>query len=112
MTAVPRFVPMVGDSMEPTIKPGDLVAVLPSGRWYGDDIYVICEQDTPLIVRASSDFRGGVRVSYDNPRYSPWTMTRDEFLAALLGKVFALCVVTDRAVMEDVGVVADWGLPM
>ena len=32
MTAVPRFMPMVGDSMEPTVRNGDLVAVLQVDR--------------------------------------------------------------------------------
>ena len=84
------------------------MAVLPGAVWQGDGLYVICELDTPLIIRASSDFRGGVTVSYDNERYSSWTLTRDQFTASLLGKVFAICRIVDRAVMEDAGVLAPW----
>ena len=108
MSAIPRFVPMAGDSMEPTLRTGDLVAVLPGATWRGDGLYVLCEADTPLIVRASSDFRGGVTVAYDNKRYSSWTLTRGQFTASMLGVVFAICRIVDRAVMEDAGVLASW----
>ena len=47
-------------------------------------------------------------MSYDNPRYLPWTMTQDEFLAALLGTVFAVCQVVDRATARDVEVLEPW----
>ncbi len=108
MNATPRLVPMVADSMAPTIRPGDLVAVMPGCAWQGDGLYVLCERGAPLIVRASSDFRAGVTVAYDNQRYSSWAMTRDEFTAAMLGKVFAVCQIIDHAAMKHAGILAPW----
>ena len=34
---------MLGDSMAPTVNPGDLVAVLPGSGWNGDGLYVADE---------------------------------------------------------------------
>ena len=94
--------------MAPTVKPGDMVAVLPANRYRGAGLYVVDVLGQPNIVRVHVNERGQIHVGYDSPRYTGGTTNQDAFEASLLGRVFAVCQVTDRTAMQDAGMLDGW----
>lgn len=92
----PRLMPIEGDGMAPTLKSGDLVAVVPTDRFRCDGIYVLDIEGEPAVYRCASDFRGNVACCYDNPRYTDWLMPGAAFEAKVLGYVVATVNVIDR----------------
>ena len=64
-----RFFPMVGDSMEPRIRPRDLVAVLPFDHVGSDNLYVLEVLGQPTVVRVTRT-GDGFHAAYDNPSTS------------------------------------------
>lgn len=67
-----------GDSMEPTLREGDMVLVDHQRREVaGDDIYVIRLEDHLYAKRLRRVFGGGLEVISDNPVYSPMTIAAD-----------------------------------
>lgn len=102
--AVPRFMPLRGDSMAPTIGPDHVLAVVPAEGYSGEGLYVLemlpggCE-----VRRCSGDFRGGVRLGLDNPRYQSPSVSVADFERWVIGKVVAVIQVLDRQAV---------GLPM
>ena len=105
MSAVPRFVPMIGDGMHPGVRNGDLVAVLPVPAFRGAGLYVIEDAlGVPNVVRAFVDGFGRLIVGRDNPASTaPATIGFDVFAACVLGKAFGICRITDRALLDDAG---------
>ena len=91
MTSTPRFMPMIGDSMVPTVGPGDLVAVLPTSEFRGEGLYVIDVAGEPNVVRVQSMGNGMLGILYDHPAYNGRAMLAADLPDALLGKVFAIC---------------------
>jgi len=60
----------IGDSMEPTIRPGALLVIDNSQRTIGnDDVYVLRLDDHLLAKRLQRMINGSVRVMSDNPIY-------------------------------------------
>lgn len=99
-TGTMRLVPIGGDTMEPTLKRGDAVAVVPVTRFSYDSLYVVDVDTTTRVYRCSSDFCGGVVLSNDNKAYSSLQMSRDEFAEIVIGQVAVLCRVIDRSLLD------------
>lgn len=98
--ACARIIPVVGDSMAPTLTFNHVAFVVPVASYRGEGIYVLDVLGHPDYVRCDSIGRGRIRLLRDNPRYSGSTMTLADFEAALLGKVVAVCDVIDRALLD------------
>lgn len=83
-----RFMPVRDDSMEPTLRPGDLAAVdATQTTIVGDRIYVLEINGAPVIRRVQLWPGGQVRITADHPalRDHPVIMPRDEVI--VLGAV-------------------------
>jgi len=60
----------IGDSMEPTIRSGDLLLIDRSiDRILDDAIYVIVRAEVLVVKRIQRFFRGAVTIKSDNPSY-------------------------------------------
>lgn len=86
-----RTMPMIGDSMAPTIRPGDLIHAEPCHTWHGDGLYVLevlpgCAE----VRRLNSDFQGGIRGAVDHPAYTPWVLPAPEVLPLIIGRIMAV----------------------
>ena len=85
-----RWLPMVGDSMEPRIRSRDLVAVLPIDRVGHNGLYVIDQGlGAPAVVRLSQTNEGW-HVGYDNPRCLGGPCTRERVDAMVVGIVIGV----------------------
>ncbi len=72
----------MGDSMEPTIRDGDLLLIDTSVRHVLDDaIYVIAKGDALVVKRLHQFFGGAVLIKGDNPLYPEETLQGDELQA-------------------------------
>ncbi|MDZ5646378.1 S24 family peptidase [Nitrospirillum sp. BR 11828] len=97
----PRFMPVESDCMEPTLRSGDLVAVVPVDTWHGEGIYALEMLPGALeLFRCAPDYLGGLVLSRDNPRYSTRTVSREWFLAHVAAKVAGTLSLLDRGLME------------
>ena len=83
-----RALQVRGDSMEPTLRPGDIVVCDLNG-WQGDGVYVIRDQDSAYVKRVRR-VREGFEVISDNTVYQPWQCPSEELV--LVGRV-VFCVV-------------------
>lgn len=83
-----RALRVKGDSMEPTLRPGDIVVCDQNG-WQGDGVYVIRDQDSAYVKRVRR-IRAGFEVISDNTVYQPWQCPSEELV--LVGRV-VFCVV-------------------
>lgn len=83
-----RALRVKGDSMEPTLRPGDIVVCDQNG-WQGDGVYVIWDQDSAYVKRVRR-IRAGFEVISDNTVYQPWQCPSEELV--LVGRV-VFCVV-------------------
>jgi len=99
-TARVRFIPVIGDSMEPTLKRNNMVAVVPVSGYRAEGLYVLDVLGQPNIVRCQALSANSLRVWHDNPAYGGNTVTREWFEEALLGKVAAVLEITDRSLLE------------
>lgn len=86
-----RLVPVDTDAMEPTLRKGDAVAVVPATTLTADGLYVLDHSGAPRIYRCQADFRGGVHLLSDNKVYPTDHVPMDTFTAALLGKAVMTC---------------------
>ena len=70
-----------GDSMEPHIRQGDRVVVLPSQEPRNGDIVVAKFKDDGIVIKLYHESDGGRRVNLAsfNPLYPPTDYSRDEF---------------------------------
>ena len=83
-----RALRVKGDSMEPTLRPDDIVVCDQNG-WQGDGVYVIRDQDSAYVKRVRR-VREGLEVISDNVAYKPWQCPSEELV--LVGRV-VFCVV-------------------
>lgn len=83
-----RALRVKGDSMDPTLRPGDIVVCDQNG-WQGDGVYVIRDQDSAYVKRVRR-IRAGFEVISDNTVYLPWQCPSEELV--LVGRV-VFCVV-------------------
>jgi len=69
----------VGDSMEPTIRSGDLLLVdISVTRVQDDAIYIVVNRDLLVVKRLQAFFSGVVTIKSDNPAYVEETLTRQD----------------------------------
>ena len=63
------IVRVIGDSMEPTLSPGNDLLVAHAPRMMGDGIYVLRMEDSLLVKRLARTPDGRISVRSDNPAY-------------------------------------------
>jgi hypothetical protein len=92
---------MIGDSMAPTLRPGDLAGIVPVDGWAGNGVYAFEQLGRPVLRRAEHIHgTDRIRVFYDNSAYTGGEITAEQFNASVLGKVFTFCTVTEGALLQ------------
>jgi len=100
-----RIEKVKGDGMAPDLRPNwDMIIIRPIDRYVGEGLYSIDNGVGPDIYRVQNILGGRLLIKHDNPIYThSFTMTKDEFEAAVLGFVVADVKVRDeRMLMEAV----------
>jgi len=80
----------VGESMSPTITPGDLLITVPGPGWEDGWIVVVDVNDSDTIKRIYRSLDGGIDLIPDNNKYKPMHLTPEElktYNVAVLGHV-------------------------
>lgn len=80
----------VGESMSPTITPGDLLVTVPGSVWENGWIVVVDVNDSDTIKRIYRAEDGGIDLVPDNTKYKPMHLTPEDlmtFNVAVLGHV-------------------------
>lgn len=96
----PRFMPIEGDSMEPTLTFRHLAAVVPVAKFCGEGLYALnVYRDQVDFFRCNSIGPGGVMLSRDNPRYGSYSLSWPDFETALLGKVAGIMQVIEPTLL-------------
>ena len=82
-----------GESMKPTLYPGDIVLVDLHEAAIRDGLYVLQIEDVILIKRLQRLSGDLIKVSSDNPEYESWTANTHNLSQALkiVGKVVRIC---------------------
>lgn len=82
-----------GESMKPTLYPGDIVLANLHATAVHDGIYVLKIENVLLIKRLQRIAADAIRVSSDNATYKPWTMQVSELAekSVILGRVVRAC---------------------
>ncbi len=82
-----------GESMKPTLYPGDIVLANLHATAVHDGIYVLQIENVLLIKRLQRIAADTIRVSSDNASYEPWTMSVSELAekSVILGRVVRAC---------------------
>jgi transcriptional regulator with XRE-family HTH domain len=82
-----------GESMKPTLYPGDIVLANLHATAVHDGIYVLKIENVLLIKRLQRIAADEIRVSSDNATYKPWTMQVSELAekSVVLGRVVRAC---------------------
>lgn len=78
-----RALRVKGDSMEPTLRPGDIVVCDMNG-WQGDGLYVLRDENSAYVKRVRR-IREGLEVLSDNTAYKPWSCPSEELV--VIGRV-------------------------
>lgn len=78
-----------GDSMDPTLKDGDIV-VCDTGGWDGDGVYVIKTHEFAFVKRVILQPEGYMVIS-DNEKYPPYQVPASED-TVIIGKVYCAVV--------------------
>lgn len=78
-----------GDSMDPTLKDGDIV-VCDTGGWDGDGVYVIKTHEFAFVKRVILEPEGYMVIS-DNEKYPPYQVPASED-TVIIGKVYCAVV--------------------
>ncbi len=87
------ILPIKGDSMEPTIRSGELALIekLDPSDQPGDGIYVIRVEEAIAVKRLQFFPNKHIKVSSDNPLFSPYEVTPDNINDfAILGRVLVI----------------------
>ncbi len=98
----PRFVPMVGDSMTPTLKDGDFAAVVQTETYNFEGLYVLEFLSAPDVYRCAAMGPGKIRISKDNERYPAHVLTLRQFEESVAGQVVAACSVIAPSLIDAV----------
>ena len=80
----------VGESMSPTITPGDLLVTVPGSVWENGWIVVVDVNDSDTIKRIYRAEDGGIDLVPDNSKYKPMHLSPEDlmtFNVAVLGHV-------------------------
>lgn len=91
-----RLMPVLADNMEPTLRRGDVVAVLPVNDYCGEGIYAFALPIGGVFLRrCGAAAGGGVRLTHDNPLYrsagNPDVLSRAQMREMVLGRAAAVC---------------------
>lgn len=78
-----RALKVKGDSMEPTLRSGDIVVCDMNG-WQGDGLYVLRDENSVYVKRVRR-IRGGLEIISDNEAYKPWSCPSEELV--VIGRV-------------------------
>jgi len=84
------FVEAVGDSMVPTIRPGDLCVCIPDAAWESGNVVVVDINDSDTIKRIRRLKSGGIELIPDNEAYDCMHLTPDDcerFHVRVLGRI-------------------------
>lgn len=84
------FIDSVGDSMIPTIRPGDLCVCVPGDAWESGQIVVVDINDSDTIKRIERSSDGGIDLIPDNKDFTPMHYTPedcDRFQIKVLGRI-------------------------
>jgi phage repressor protein C with HTH and peptisase S24 domain len=92
--ANPKFVhalEVVGDSMSPTLNPGDLVLIDTQKLEVSSGVYVYASGGDIFVKRLSRLSIGGIRIISDNSAYPTEDLTSQDIDFKVLGKTFFVC---------------------
>ena len=84
------FVDSVGDSMVPTIRPGDLCVCIPGDAWDNGQIVVVDINDSDTIKRIQRTKDGGIDLIPDNTDFDVMHLTPEDcerFQVRVLGRI-------------------------
>ena len=84
------FIDSVGDSMIPTIRPGDLCVCVPGDAWESGQIVVVDINDSDTIKRIERSSDGGIDLIPDNKDFTPMHYTQEDcerFQIRILGRI-------------------------
>ena len=84
------FIDSVGDSMIPTIRPGDLCVCVPGDAWESDQIVVVDINDSDTIKRIKRTPDGGIDLIPDNTNFDVMHLTPEDcerFQVRVLGRI-------------------------
>lgn len=98
-----RTLAVSGDTMEPTLRRGDFVMVVPETRYRYEGLYVVEDNGFPTIYRVQPwSGRNELRMAMDHTalRDKPQIVTKDWFEEHILGFVVAHIQVTDPAALR------------
>lgn len=100
-----RLSPVIGDSMEPTLRGGlDYVACVPVDSYVGEGLYLLGGLGSPQVYRVDADLSDGLRLMCDNERYKATSVSLRYFEEVVLAKVVADVKVRDpRRLHEAAG---------
>ena len=95
-SCTPRLHPVPSDNMEPTVRRGDFLLVVPVEGYCGEGIYLLADPIGGLVpYRVTADLVGGVEVSSDSGRHGRYPMSLAAFEAAVAAKTIATVNVID-----------------
>lgn len=101
-----RIMPMIGDSMAPTIRAGDFAIIVPCDRFTGEGLYVVIPAVgmNPAIYRISfTDKQGFWRLRLDNRAYSAGhDVPQDEVNKLIVGAVAGILRIERRDLLAGV----------
>ena len=84
-----RIIPVVGDGMEPTLRPRDFALCRSVQSYQGEGIYLMSDPiGEPTFYRVDA-LCGRVRLLLDNQHYQGGEVTIEEFTRRVLGMVVA-----------------------
>ena len=99
LLGTPRLVPVTADTMEPTLRMGQVLAVVPLDGWRGPGLYLLDRPPEPQVWRCSPLAGGALRLALDRPGSEFRTVTRDEFADMVLGQVAGVVRVLEHALL-------------
>ncbi|KAA2234174.1 S24 family peptidase [Salinarimonas soli] len=95
-----QAVPVLADTMEPTVRRGDFLLVAPVADYAGAGINVLADPFGALVpCRAQADHRGGVTLVSDNPAYGRQEVSLAEFRRQVAGKAALKANVLDCSLL-------------
>lgn len=86
-----RMMPVESDSMQPTLRIGDAVGVMPCDRYEGEGVYVLMDYGAVFLRRVQSRGRGDIHLYCDNKVYPAEDISVDRFKELVVGRVHVFC---------------------
>ena len=96
-----RLVPVDSDTMEPTFRKGDAVAVIPADSYSYEGVYAVDNHGRIQLYRVDClHVDQGIRMSSDNERYTGHTVSLEDFNRIVIGKAIMHMQVMDPVAMR------------